>query len=142
MPEPKQLPNGRWKIRFRDPLGGPRSKVCDTKREARAFAEDVAHSGRRGSWVAPELSRNTLEAWSTQYMAIVVHLRPASVALCQRELAHIHRRFGLHQLGQLNALEIQKWLAELLAAGVAPSSVQRKVSDVAGACSRFQSKRA
>jgi integrase len=126
MAEPKQLPNGRWQIRFRDPLGRPRSKVCDTKREARAFAQDIAHAGRNGRWVAPERSRITLEAWSAQYMATVVHLRPTSIALYHRELAHIHQRFGRHQLGQLNPLDIQKWLADLLAARVAPSSVHRK----------------
>lgn len=126
MAEPRQLPNGRWKVRFRDPLGRPRSKVCDTKREARAYAEDVAHAGRRGHWVAPERSRTTLNAWTTQYMATVVHLRPTTVALYQREFVHIHRRFGAHQLAQLNALDIQQWLADLLAAGYTPASVHRK----------------
>jgi integrase len=126
MAEPKQLPNGRWKIRFRDPLGRPRSKVCDTKREARAFAEDIAHAGRQGSWILPERGKITLEAWSAQYMATVVHLRPTSIALYQRELVHIHRRFGSIPLGQFNALDIQTWLADLLVSGVAPSSVHRK----------------
>jgi integrase len=126
MAEPKQLPNGRWRIRFRDPLGRPRSKVCDTKREARAYAEDVRHAGRHGQWVAPDRSRVTLQDWTAQYMATVVHLRPTTVALYQRELVHIHRRFADHQLAQLNALEIQQWLADLLAAGFTSASVHRK----------------
>jgi hypothetical protein len=35
MAEPKKLPNGRWQVRYRDPEGRPRSKVGDTKAEAR-----------------------------------------------------------------------------------------------------------
>ena len=46
MAEPKRLPNGRWQIRYRDPQGRSRSKVCDTKAEARNFVQDVGHAGR------------------------------------------------------------------------------------------------
>ena len=46
MAEPKRLPNGRWQIRYRDAQGRSRSKVCDTKAEARNFVQDVGHAGR------------------------------------------------------------------------------------------------
>src|SRR5205823_9569665 len=45
MAEPKRLPNGRWQIRYRDPQGRLRSKVCDTKAEARNYAQDEGQSG-------------------------------------------------------------------------------------------------
>lgn len=54
MAEPKRLPNGRWQIRYRDPQGRPRSKVCDTKAEARNHVQEVGHAGRIRSWVARE----------------------------------------------------------------------------------------
>jgi len=76
MAEPKRLPNGRWKVRYRDPEGRPRSKTCDTKAEARAFVEEVGHARRGRSWVAPERGRITLSDWAEQYMTTVVHLRP------------------------------------------------------------------
>jgi hypothetical protein len=60
MAEPKKLPNGRWQVRYRDPEGRPRSKVCDTKAEARDYVQDVGHAGRTKGWVAPELGRITL----------------------------------------------------------------------------------
>ena len=60
MPEPRRLPNGRWKIRYRDPEGRSRSKTCRTKSEARAFVEDVGHAVRQRTWVAPERGRITL----------------------------------------------------------------------------------
>jgi hypothetical protein len=126
MAEPKRLPNGRWKIRYRDPQGHPRSKVCDTKTEARNFVQEVGHAGRTRSWVAPELGRITLRRWGDEYMSTVVHLRPTSVWLYERELAYILRRFGRTQLNQLKPLDIQAWLAELLAGGMAHSSVSRK----------------
>jgi integrase len=126
MADPKKLPNGRWQIRYRDPQGRPRSKVCDTKAEARDYVQDVGHAGRTKAWVAPELGRITLRKWAEQYMSTVVHLRPTTVWLYERELKHILARFGSRQLNQLRPLDIQAWLAELLAGGMAPSSVHRK----------------
>ena len=89
MAEAKRLPNGRWKIRYRDPQGRPRSKVCDTKAEARDHVQDIGHAGRTRTWVAPELGRITLEQWAGQYMSTVVHLRPTTVWLYERELEYI-----------------------------------------------------
>jgi len=126
VPEPRQLTNGRWKIRYRDPEGRQRSKTCRTKSEARAYLEEVGHAVRQRTWVAPERGRITLAAWSEQYMTTVVHLRPTSVSLYERELVHILARFGRTQLCQLDPLAIQAWLAGLLAAGMASSSVHRK----------------
>ena len=126
MAEPRRLANGRWKIRYRDPEGHPRSKTCDTKSEARAFLEEVGHASRHRTWVAPERGRITLAEWSKQYMETVIHLRPTSIDLYQRELKHILRRFGRTQLAQIEPLAIQAWLSKLLASGVASSSVHRR----------------
>jgi len=76
--------------------------------------------------VAPELGRITLAEWSRQYMSTVVHLRPTTVWLYERELEYILHRFGRTPVGKLEPLDIQAWLAKLLADGVAPSSVQRR----------------
>ena len=84
MGEPKKLPNGRWKIRYRDPQGRPRSKVCATKAEARDWVQEIGHAGRARAWVAPELGRITLRKWAEEYMSTVVHLRPTTVWLYQR----------------------------------------------------------
>jgi site-specific recombinase XerC len=100
--------------------------VCDTKGEARNHVQDVRHAGRARQWVAPELGRITLDDWSRQYMSTVVHLRPTTVWLYERELEYILHRFGPTPVGKLEPLDIQAWLAELLADGVAPSSVQRR----------------
>ncbi len=125
MAEPQRLPSGRWKVRYRDPEGRPRSKTCDTKAEARAFVEEVGHARRGRSWVAPERGRITLSDWADQYMTTVVHRRPTTVAIYEQELNHILGRFGRTQIAQLDPLTIQAWLSELLAGGMAGSSVQR-----------------
>jgi integrase len=126
MAEPKRLSSGRWKVRYRDPLGRPRSKVCDTKGEARAYIEEIGHAARHREWIAPELGRMLLADWVEMYMSTVVHLRPTTVNLYQREFEHILRRFGQTQLIQLEPLAIQAWLAELMAGEMAASSVHRK----------------
>jgi site-specific recombinase XerC len=94
--------------------------------EARNFVQEVGHAGRARQWVAPELGRITLAEWSRQYMATVVRLRPSTVWLYERELEHILARFGRTPVGKLEPLDIQAWLAKLLADGAAPSSVQRR----------------
>lgn len=65
-------------------------------------------------------------------MSTVVHLRPTTVRLYERELEYVLTGLGdvsglgNSQLGQLKPLDIQAWLAALLAAGMAASSVHRK----------------
>ena len=133
MAEPKRLSSGRWKVRYRAPLGRPRSKVCGTKGEARAYVEEIGHAARHREWIAPELGRMLLAEWVEMYMSTVVHLRPTTVCLYEREFEHILRRFGQTQLIQLQLLAIQAWLAELLAGEMArffgPSKVPTASSD-------------
>jgi integrase len=94
--------------------------------EARNFVQDIGHAGRARQWVAPELGRITLDEWYRPYKSTVVHLRPTTVWLYEREMEHIRPRFGRTPVGKLEPMEIQAWLARLLADGVAPSSVQRR----------------
>lgn len=94
MAEPKRLSSGRWKVRYRDPLGRPRSKVCNTKGEARAYAEEIGHAARRREWTAPELGRMLLADWVAKYTCTVVHRRPTTLCLYEREFEHVLRRFG------------------------------------------------
>jgi hypothetical protein len=62
--------------------------------EARNFVQDAGHAGRARQWVTPELGRITLAQWSRQYKSTVVHLRPTTVWLYERELERILARFG------------------------------------------------
>ena len=61
--------------------GCPRSKVCDTKAEARAYVEEIGHAARHREWIAPERGRMLLTEWVAMYMSTVVHLRPTTVCL-------------------------------------------------------------
>jgi Phage integrase, N-terminal SAM-like domain len=68
--------------------------------------------GSHQNWDAPRSGTGPDE-----YMSTVAPLRPTTVWLYERELEHILRRFGSHQVNQLKPLEIQAWSADLLLAG-------------------------
>ena len=106
--------------------GDPAARSATPRPRHATTCRTSATPGGQKRGVAPELGRITLRKWAEQYMTTVVHLRPTTVWLYERELNHILARFGSRQFHQLKPLDIQAWLAELLAGGMAPSSVHRK----------------
>jgi hypothetical protein len=70
--------------------------------------------------------------WADQYLSTVVQLRPTTVWLYKREAEYLLRRVGSRQLNQLKPLDVQAGLADLLAGGMAASSVTASTVCCAG----------
>lgn len=71
-PQKRVTKNGtvRWVARYRDHHGKERSKSFDTRREARAYAEEQETKLRRGTWINPKDANVTIgelaRAWADQ----------------------------------------------------------------------------
>jgi integrase len=121
-----RTPQGRWRARYRDPAGRSRSRTFDTKVEARRFLDGTSADMHRGQWVDPVAGRLTLAEWAATYLATVTNLRPTTLATYERDLArYVVPRFGHLPLGRIRPLDVRSWLADELAAGIAPTSVHR-----------------
>jgi len=82
---------------------------------------------RSGSWIAPEVGRVTFGTWVGEWRRTIVHLRPSTLASYDKELRlYIIPAFGRVPLAKLTSKDVRAWLAEMVAAGVPPSSVRRR----------------
>ncbi len=121
-----RTPQGRWRARYRDPGGRSRSRTFDTKVEARRFLDGTNADMHRGQWVDPAAGRLTVAEWAATYLATVTNLRPTTLATYERDLArYVLPRFGHLPLARIQPLDVRSWLADELAAGIAPTSVHR-----------------
>ena len=100
--------------------------------------EDVLPQGRRravppgggvdkvrGLGSIPE-ARMPLAVWAEEFMSLCRRLSPTTQETYRRDLdRYVLPRFGAYRIGHLPADEIENWLNDEIAAGIAPSSVHR-----------------
>lgn len=64
--------------------------------------------------------------WVEEFLALARRLSPTTVQTYRRDLGkYVLPRFGSYRIGRLPADEIENWLNDEIAAGIAPSSVHR-----------------
>jgi site-specific recombinase XerC len=67
-----------------------------------------------------------LAVWSAEFLQLCRRLAPTTQETYRRDLErYVLPRFGSYRLGQFPADEIENWLNDEIAAGLAPSSVHR-----------------
>lgn len=70
--------------------------------------------------------RHGLAEWAATYLGSVTNLRPTTLATYERDLArYVLPRLGHLPLARIRPLDVRSWLADELAAGIAPTSVHR-----------------
>ncbi len=80
----------------------------------------------RGRWLDPRGAEMPLADWATEFLALARRLSPTTQETYRRDLdRYILPRFGAYRLGRLPADEVENWLNDEIAGGLAPSSVHR-----------------
>lgn len=118
---------GTWRARWRDDSGRQMAKTFKRKADATAFLHATLADLHRGTYVSPAKRGGiTLEAWADEWLAAAMNLGPGGRETYRRDLdRHILPALGDYPLGKLTPTAIDRYLADELAAGVAPSSVHR-----------------
>lgn len=135
----------RWQVRYRDDQGDQRKRnfvqrgggrgQTDPEVYAEAYDAKVAHELNTDSWIDPELSKTTLEAYARQWRAALA-CDPSTLENIDKRLAHIYdveagprsrRAEGSSliagmPLGALakNPSAIQQWIKSLEGKGLSP----------------------
>lgn len=118
--------NGKYRARYRDPLGGQRSKTFTRKADADRFVREQQVEVERGAWIDPRGADVALGEWAEEFLSLCRRLSPTTQAAYKRDLdKYVLPRFGTYRLGRLPADEIENWLNDEVAAGIAPTSVHR-----------------
>src|SRR5262245_41327703 len=116
----------KYRVRYRDPSGGNRSRTFTRKVDADRFAREVEVDKERGQWIDPRGSAIPFAQWAETFMSFTRSLSPTTQQTYRRELdRYILPRFGTTRLDRMSAEAIETWLNDELAAGYAPSSVHR-----------------
>jgi integrase len=118
--------NGRYRARYRDPVGKQRCETFTRKADAERFLREQQVDIERGRWIDPSGAELALKTWAGEYLLLARRLSPSTVATYRRDLdRYVLPRFGSYRLGRLPADEIENWLNDEIAAGIAPTSVHR-----------------
>ena len=118
--------NGRYRARYRDPIGRQRCETFTRKADAERFLREQQVDIERGRWIDPSGAELALTTWAAEFLLLARRLSPSTVATYRRDLdRYVLPRVGSYRLGRLPADEIENWLNDEIAAGVAPSSVHR-----------------
>ena len=121
-----QKQRGKYRARFSDPLGNVQSRTFARKADAERFLRQIDADQLRGQWVDPRNADTPLAAWAEEFLSLCRRLSPTTQETYRRDLdKYVFPRFGAYRLGQLPADEIENWLNDEIAAGIAPSSVHR-----------------
>lgn len=117
--------SGKWKARYYDPEGRQRCKSgFETKTAAREFLATVTADKLRGNWIDPSGSEMSFGTWAEEWFAGKHNLGDAARdrdGILLRK--HILPTFGARPIGKITALEVRKWVGELVASGLSPRTV-------------------
>lgn len=118
--------NGKYRARYRDPSGKQRSKTFNLKSDASRFLRDIEVDVDRGRWIDPTNAEMALEDWAKEFLSLSRRLALSTQETYARDLnKYVLPRFGSYRLGRLPADEIENWLNDEVASGIAASSVHR-----------------
>lgn len=117
---------GRWRVRFRAPDGGSRTRTFDRKLDAERFRAEVEHAQHVGMFVDPALGRRTFGDYSTSWLATKADLRPRTKINVEGRLRnHIEPVFGEVPLARIRPEHVRAFVASLTDdKGLAPATVK------------------
>jgi len=118
--------SGRYRVRYRDPSNGQRSRTFSRKVDADRFMVELEADLARGQWLDPAGAQISLAEWSETFLSLCRRLERTSQDTYRRDLTkYIVPRFGHYRIGLLPPEEIENWLNDEIDAGIAASSVMR-----------------
>jgi hypothetical protein len=124
--EKKRSGDGRYRARYRDPLGRQRSRSFARKADADRFLLKMESDKVGGMWIDPRGADTPLAVWAEDFLRLSRRLSPSTQQTYRRDLdKYVLPRFGEYRIGRLPPDEIENWLNDEIDAGIAPSSVHR-----------------
>ena len=124
----RRLPSGRWQARIRDPRTNLLESLgsYDTKGDADRAVAMATTDGLRGQWARPALGRRRLAEWVDEWWATTTNLAPSTRVRDESViLHHILPAFGTFALADIGQLDVRSWVADLVASGLAPTTVHK-----------------
>ena len=118
-------PDGRWRARYRDPVGQEISRHFARKVDAQRWLDSVTTAVSTGLYVDPSLSRVQVGDWAHKWLETKTNLKPTTRRDYESLLqAHVVPRWGSMTLAEVKHEDITSWLADLSARRLSASRVR------------------
>jgi integrase len=124
----RQLPSGRYQVRYPGPDGRVRSHPETFARKGDASRMLTVLEGQlaQGAWADPERARIRLADYAEAWIAQRPGLRPRTVEIYRGSLKrHIVPHLGGVPLGKIDSGMIREWRAEILGTGTSVSEAAK-----------------
>ncbi|MGX5655522.1 tyrosine-type recombinase/integrase [Geodermatophilus nigrescens] len=116
----------RYRVHFRDPSGREVTKAFGRKVDAQRWLDEQTVALVRGTFVHPELSRQTVGQWAETWFAGRSHLGPKTLASYRSLLrARVLPRWEHVPLGRVAHGDVVAWVAGMRAAGLSASRTRQ-----------------
>ena len=123
----------RWRVRYVAPDGRERNKTFLRKVDADRFAANVETDKGRGEWIDPRLGRKTVEEWSEEWLAQLVHVRPKTMVGYQSLMRTcVLPTFGSMALAGVDQPAVAAWVAALRAKNLSASRIRQAYRVLSG----------
>ncbi|MHB1498508.1 MAG: tyrosine-type recombinase/integrase [Acidimicrobiales bacterium] len=115
----------RWEARFRDPLGGQRTKTFDAKADAKAFLANVEASIARGTWRDPGRSRAKFSRVAAEWLASNPAKRATTYARDATVIrTHLDPVLGDLPVNHIQPQQVQEVIDRMLERGLGPKTIR------------------
>jgi Phage integrase, N-terminal SAM-like domain len=124
----KRVRSGKttYRVRYRDPAGGQRSKVFARKADAQRFLNETETAKAPGHLDRPEPGAGAVPGLAGEWWATTTNLRASTRARDESLLRRlVLPRFGDAPLAAISQRDVRAWVADLSARGLAPATVQK-----------------
>jgi integrase len=124
----RQLPSGRWQVRYKGPDGvdRPAPETFGRKRDAQAWLVRKEAEILAGDWIDPDAGQVPFRAFATTWIRERPNLRPKTVDLYGYLLRqHLLPTFGHRSISGIREPSIRAWRHALLTSGVSAVTVAK-----------------
>ena len=122
----RKLDSGSYQVRYRDPGGRHRSRSFKKKVNADKYRKEIEFKLDRGMWVDPREGKISFGDWFEQAWELAQPVKPRTA--CDRRarmVKHVLPLFGDTPIDRISREDVQRWVNELSASGLAPSTVKK-----------------
>lgn len=127
-------PDGKYRARYRDPVGKEYSKHFRRKVDAQAWLDENTAKLVTGMWVPPARQKLTVGEWCYIWLDGYATTKPSSLRQARTHVKTIKADLGDQRLTELKPSEVRAWTVQLQAR-YAPSTtyaVYRRLAQVMG----------
>jgi integrase len=121
-----------WRARYRAPDGRELSRSFGRKADAEAFVAKIENSKLRDEWNDPSLGKARFREYAHEWLSTKADVAPRTFVNIEARLRlHVEPHFGAMAINRVRPAHVRAFVAALVRAGYAPSTVKATYQIVA-----------